>query len=106
MSEATFVQGDTGPDITATLHEFGDQLAILDLTGSTVKFQMRKPDDKRFTVNAAADIVDADAGEVSYSWGPNELAVPGDYQVQWEVTFPDAKVETTDPPNLITVRRQ
>jgi hypothetical protein len=106
MSEATFVQGDTAPDITATIHEQGDSEAVQDLTGASVQFQMRKADDKRYTVAAAADIIDADAGEVSYSWGPNDLAQPGEYLVQWQVTYVDSKVETTDPPNEITVRRQ
>lgn len=106
MSEATFVQGDTAPDITAVIHEQGDPLVIQDLTDATVRFQMRKADDKRFTVNAAADILDEDAGEVSYSWGPNDLAIPGEYIVQWEITYVDNKIETTDPPNEITVRRQ
>ena len=105
MSEGTWVQGDTSPDITAVIHT-GDPDDPTDLTGSTVRFQMRKPDDKRFTVNAAADVLDPDEGSVSYSWGPNDLAQPGEYEVQWEVTYPDAKIETTTPPNEITVRRQ
>jgi hypothetical protein len=106
VSDATFVQGDTAPAITATIHEQGDLLAPQDLTASSVRFQMRKLDDKRFTVNSAAVIVNAAGGEVSYSWGPNDLATPGEYLVQWEVTYVDSKIETTDPPNEITVRRQ
>lgn len=106
MSELTFVQGDTAPDITAVLHDVDDVDAPLDLTGATVKFQMRKPDDKRFTIDAAADVLDELAGEVGYTWSTNDLAVPGDYETQWEVTFADLRKQTNPTPNLITVRRK
>jgi hypothetical protein len=103
MSEATFVQGDTDPAITATLTVDG---VALNLSGSTVRFQMRKEDDKRFTVNAAATIVSAAAGTVRYQWGTNDLAVPGEYYVQWEVTYPTGRVQTQAAPSVVTVRRQ
>ena len=105
--EATFVQGNTGPDITAVLHEETGVENPIDLTGSTVKFQMRKPDDQLFTVDATADIIGSPtAGEVSYSWEATDLSVPGEYDVQWEITFPDGKIQTTAVPNRILVRRR
>lgn len=104
MSEQTFVQGDTAPPIRSQIRKEDD--TPKDLTGVTVKFQMRKSDDKRYTVDAAASVDDADEGRVSYSWAPNDLAVPGDYICQWELTFGDGRVQTTEPPNEITVRRQ
>ena len=106
MTEATFVQGDTAPAMTATLHEPGDIESPIDLTDSDVRFQMRKVNDKRFTVNQPADIVDEEAGTVRYDWATNDLAVPGDYQCQWEITFADARIQTQAVPNTITVRRQ
>jgi len=102
----TFVQGDTAPDLQATLHDADDSTDVLDLTGATVRFQMRRPDDRRFTVNAEAEILDEDAGTVRYRWGANDLNVPGDYLVQWEVTYADARIQTTATANTITVRRQ
>lgn len=105
--EATFVQGNTGPDITAQLHDEADATQLIDLTGATVRFQMRKHDDQLFTVDADADVVgDPTQGNVSYSWGANDLAVPGEYEAQWETTFPDGKVITTAQPNVIFVRRR
>lgn len=100
----TFVQGDTAPAITATIQHDADDSAV-NLAGCSVKFQMRKHDDRRFTVNALATVVSAPTGAVSYAWGPNDLAVPGDYDVQWEVTFADLRIQTTAicP---VTVRRQ
>jgi len=99
----TWVQGDTEPAITSTLNRAG---AAESLVGASVKFQMRKSDDKQYTVNAAATIVDETDGRVKYVWGSSDLNVPGEYLVQWEVTFLSGRVETTDPPNTITVRRQ
>lgn len=102
----TFVQGDTAPDITAQIHEEDDPLVAVNLTNSSVKFQMRKSDDRRFTVNASATITNAANGLVSYSWGPNDLATPGEYVIQWEVTYPGGRIQTTAPVETITVRRQ
>lgn len=104
--ELVFVQGDTAPDIAAVLHPRGDPDNPTDLTGATVRFQMRKANDRSFTVNAAATIQDPGAGDVVYQWAPNDLAVDGDYYVQWEVTFQDGRVQTTATPGLIRVRRQ
>lgn len=104
--EATFVQGDTHPDITARLRETARPTVPIDLTGASVRFQMRRPDDDRYTVNAAATVVDAAQGTVSYSWGVRDLSVPGEYDAQWEVTFPDGKIQTNAVANRIMVRRQ
>jgi len=107
VADLELTQGDTAPDIQYKLHEAGNPNAPLDLTGATVAFQMRKPDDRRYTVNAQAT-VDADptTGLVTYEWGPNDLAVPGEYQGQFEVTYQDGKIQTTKTPFTIEVRRQ
>jgi len=102
----TFVQGDTAPDITAVIHEEDDPTQVIDLTDCTVRYQMRRSDDKRYQVNAAATVLDAANGRVSYSWGANDLAVPGTYVVQWEVTYQGGRVQTTSPEVTVTVRRQ
>jgi hypothetical protein len=102
----TFVQGDTAPDIASVLHALDDPDTVVDLTGCTVRFQMRKADDRRFTVNALAEIMDHDSGVVRYRWGPNDLAVHGEYEVQWEITYPDARIQTTADTETILVRRQ
>ncbi len=91
-----FIQGDTAPDLTATIHKADDDTKPADLTAATVSFRMRKPDDRRYTVNQPAAIVgDPLAGKVSYTWSANDLAVPGTYEVTWHITFPDGKEQTT-----------
>lgn len=100
----TLVQGDTAPTLNATLTEKGTDIPI-NLSGSSVKFQMRKFDDRKYTVDAAAQIVTPTAGTVRYSLATNDLAVAGDYIVQWEITFSDNTIQTTEYVN-VKVRRQ
>ena len=100
----TFVQGDTAPAITAQITHDSDGSPV-DLTGAAVRFQMRKADDRRFTVHEIATKTNEAQGRVSYAWGPNDLGVVGDYQVQWEVTYADTRIQTTST-STITVRRQ
>lgn len=105
----TFVQGDTAPDITAIIHEEDDPSSVIDLSPdkvSGVRFQMRRQDDRRYQVNAAAEVLDGPAGAVSYSWGPNDLSATGTFVVQWEVTYLGGRVQTTSPEVTVTVRRQ
>lgn len=101
-----FTQGDTGPDVEAIIHAENDVTAPKDLTGAVVRFQMRLPGGKTYKVNAQATVVDAVAGTVKYEWGANDLSQPGTYEAQWEVTFADDKVITTNPPVDLVVRRQ
>lgn len=106
-TEATFVQGNTAPDIVAQLHDEKVATLVLDLTTATsVRFQMRKSDDVLFTVDAVADITNASQGLVSYSWAQTDLNVDGDYDTQWEVHWTDGKVQTVAKTNKITVRRR
>ena len=106
MSEVTFVQGDTAPPVTGQILRTSTGLPR-DLSAVTeVRFQMRKPDDRRYTVDEEATITDAVDGRVEYSWGPKDLGVPGEYIAQWQLTHADGKVQTTTPVNTITIRRQ
>ena len=104
-----FVQGDTAPDIRSVLADEDDPSVVVALDEVTgVRFQMRRSDDRRYTVNAAAEVLDAPSGLVSYSWGANDLAVPGTYLYQWELTWIGGRIQTTDPENppTLVVRRQ
>ena len=105
--EATFVQGNTAPDIVAQLHDELTPTIPLNLAGALgVRFQMRKPDDGRFTVDAAATVTNPSQGLVSYSWAADDLNIDGEYDVQWQVTFADGKKQTVAKANRILVRRQ
>ena len=43
---------------------------------------------------------------MTYVWNPLDLWAPGIYECEWEVTFADGSVQTSDPPFLIAVRAQ
>jgi hypothetical protein len=105
--EATFVQGNTAPEIVAQLHDEKVATKVLDLTTATsVRFQMRRPDDRLFTVDEVAEITNRQQGLVSYSWAANDLDIEGEFDTQWEVHWGDGKVQTVAKPNRIFVRRR
>lgn len=105
--EATFVQGNTAPDIVAQLRDELTPTIPLNLTTATsVRFQMRKPDDRWFTVDAVAAVTNPSQGLVSYSWGPKDLNVDGEYDTQWEVHWGEGKIQTVAKTNRILVRRR
>ena len=107
MSEQTFVQGDSAPPITGALKNVDG--TPFDLTNITsVRFQMRRQSDRRYTVDAVAAIVGSPtSGSVKYVWAANDLDVVGDdYIGQWELHYSDGKIQTTSPANTITIRKQ
>jgi len=100
MSDLTFVAGDDAPAIYGTLAIDG---VVIDLTGATVKFQMRPVTDRRFVIDSAAAVVTPTAGAVRYDWLTGDLATPGEYVSRWEITFADTSVQHSEPENTITV---
>jgi hypothetical protein len=100
------VQGDTAPPLLGQILKVSDSTPRDLTSASEIRFQMRKADDKKYTVDAVAAIVTPDEGRVSHSWGDHDLSVPGEYNVQWEIHWTDGRIQTTEPPNTITVRRQ
>jgi hypothetical protein len=107
MADVRVVQGDTRPDVKATLTVTTTQQP-LDLTGATeVRFQMRQDNDTRYTVNSPAVIVEPyTEGKVRYSWGAHDLRQHGNYLAQWEIHWAEGQIQTTTPANTIEVRRQ
>lgn len=100
------VVGDTGPAITGTIHKRGDTSDVENLVGSSVKFQMRRARDRKLMVDADADIINPASGSVSYSLEVNDTAIAGEYVYQWQVTYPDSKVQTTYETKELTIRRR
>lgn len=93
MAPSTFYisQGATAPAITATLvDQYGN---VANLTGASVRFVMTNAFYGN-AVNTAATIVNATAGQVSYSWGSSDTTNPGLFSCQWQVTFSSGAQET------------
>lgn len=106
MTDLLMVQGDTAPDLVAVLHERDNPSNKLDLTSAAhVYLLMRKPDDRRFTVNAEVTIEDAINGVVRYEWADNDLSVIGTYQCRFRVIWLDTKVESTPDTFSIEIDR-
>ncbi len=101
----TLVVGDTGPTITGVISN-SETLEPEDLTGASVKFQMRRAADRRLMIDKEAAIDTAASGEVHYSLGPNDTAIPGDYVLEWQVTYPDGRKQTTATLHELTIRRR
>ena len=101
----SFITGDTGPDLTGTIHALGDATDVETLTGATVRFQMRKDNDKSYRVNGSATIINATSGTVRYQWSVNDLNLKGSYKGRWEVTYPGGRVVTTAAKDIVVDRQ-
>lgn len=85
-------QGDSAPAIAEQLLDGLGAPVVL--TGATVKFMMWAPGETAVKVNAAATITDAALGKVSFTPSAAQTDTPGDYLVEWQVTFGGGAIET------------
>lgn len=90
--------GARAPHLAALLE---DSNGVVDLTGASVGFRMRRLSDGSEKVNAGAQIVaessaelsSADAPNVVYEWGDSDTDTPGIYEAEWVVTYEDGSKE-------------
>lgn len=85
-------QHDTGPAFTATLTD-GDGNAI-DLTGAAAVLLLRRTGTRVLAVTGVMTITDAAAGKVRYPWAVGDTDRCGEYDLEVQVTFADAVIET------------
>lgn len=104
MTDFSIPKGDLLPILTATL---SDANGAINLTGATVKFQMRLPGSSTLKVDAAAAIVgSATLGQVSYTWVGTNTDTRGLYIAWFLITFSGPKtMEAPNPPLVIQVTR-
>lgn len=91
MATFYFGQGDDAPVLTDTLYDSTG--AVVNLTGSTVKFTMTD----RFGVviiNAANATEGGANGVVTYTWAAGDLANSGIFYGKWVVTFSGGLIES------------
>lgn len=102
MSDFSIKSGSTAPALTVTLY---DGASPLNLTGATVRMRMRRVSGGTLAIDAAASVLDAENGIVSYQWVPADTDEAGDFEVEWEVTFSGGaeQVFPTEGYTLVTV---
>lgn len=94
-------ENDTTPSLRAALlNGSGD---AVDLIGATVRFHMRPLGSSGVTIDRSASVVSQAEGIVQYNWVSGDTANVGFYQAEFEVTYPDANVETFPNNNYIGV---
>lgn len=95
MTKTKIKRGDTKAVFTETLG--------VDLTGATVKFQMRG--DGILVRQNASIVPPATAGQVNYQLTASDVQIPGQYRQEWEVTFADNSIQTfpVDDYNEVTI---
>lgn len=94
-------RGDTAPPIRAQI--LSPAGAPVDLTGASVRFLLAAQAGGTPLVDGTATIVDAAQGIVEYAWAPGDLQAAGQYLAEFEVTWPDGRVQTYPGDGYITV---
>src|SRR4249919_3452502 len=86
------MQGDTASALTATLRDANG--VAVNITGASVHIDVVPIHGGAKTVDAAATIVDAPTGQVSYTFTAPQTATPGDYLATFVVTFGGGAIES------------
>lgn len=102
MSDFQLPKGALLPLLTATL---SDENGAINLTGATVKFQMRLPGSSTLKVDANATVVSAALGQVSYTWVAADTDTIGIYVGWFLITFAAKNLYAPEPPMVIAVTR-
>jgi len=100
LSHLVHFTGNRSPSISDTITIDG---VPVDLTGSSVKFQMRAVGSTTLKVDAAAVIVSAPAGTVRYDPAAADVNTAGFYTGWWHVTLSGGTLQDT-PEFLVEIR--
>lgn len=104
MVDFYIAQNDREPNLRVTcLDEVGE---IVPLTGvTTVVFSMINPGLGTPKIsNSPATVIDAPNGIVEYAWGATDTDTPGDYDGEFEVSWPGGEKTTFPNHKVIQIR--
>lgn len=101
------VQGDTLPTPVVTIY---DEIsgAIVDLTGASVRMLFREVGSDTVKASLSGVLMDdppGSDGRVVFNFG-NSLDAAGNYEGEFEVTFPNGGIQTTYAKQKFKVREQ
>jgi hypothetical protein len=107
MSKIYLVQGDSGPQMKATLTR-DDTGSVIDITGATVTLKVRPVGSETvsFTTNSITSASsDLQNGIAIFAFSSSNLSVSaGNYEGEIEVTFASGDIETVYETIQIVVR--
>lgn len=92
MADFYIGQGDTASTLLVTLRDANGN--AVNITGATVHIDVTPIHGGTKVVDAAATIVNAAGGQVSYTFTAPQTATPGDYLATFTVTFSGGAVES------------
>jgi len=95
MATPTFYikQNDTRPELDVFLRDDKDR--TINVTGATVKFNMRNASDNSVKINlGSVTTVSSTAGRVKYSFSSADTDTSGNFDGEFQVTFVGGQVET------------
>ena len=103
MTQTAYIkQNDTSPTLDAILTD--DDGSPVNVAGASVRFHLKKLGASTLKIDAAATVVDGEAGHVRYTLQSGDTDTPGSYKAEYEVTFIDGSVETfTNTPTQLRV---
>jgi hypothetical protein len=85
-------QNDTSPALQVTLKDGNGD--VVNLTGCSVRFHMRKIGATSTKVDDAATISDPTGGIVYYNWSASDTDTVGSFEAEFEVTFIGGEIES------------
>jgi hypothetical protein len=89
MADYTIKQHDNFPSLVANLSDANGEV---DLTAAvSVKFIAVSA---THTITGTCTVTGAATGEITYTWAAGDTDFAGDYQVEFEVTWPSSKKQT------------
>lgn len=97
MADLTYKQNDYGFKIAATLSRKladGSETPLVLVSGDVVKFYLREWDSLTSVLEVTATKDVLSPATVSYTFVAGNLATPGRYRAEWEVTFAAGGVQT------------
>lgn len=102
MTDFQLPKGALLPLLTATLT---DEVGPIDLTGTTVRFQMRAPGSSTLKVDAGASVTSAMNGVVTYTWQSGDTDTVGLWIAWFLVEFTLKDLYAPEPAMVIEVTR-